>query len=385
VRRASAGVLIAFAVAVLGGISSLLEFFVTPDIRGWNRMSVFIAFFSLLAVALLLDKLSARLGGRPRGVVWSSLALVGVLAFGVFEQTSSYFVPDYAVDAAEYHSDAAFVQSIQARMPPGASIFQLPYVPYPEGYPKVVDQQGVTSFGTSYEQIRGFLHSSALEWSYGAMKGRPADWASQLAAKPVPLAVAAAAAAGFDGLWVEPYGYSVTRAPALEHALESLLGQVPAVSALGDLWFWDLRPYARHMRATHSAAQISALRIAALSPLRTSCNGEGLTLTNPGPTTRTAAVSFVLQAEEDGIGSASVVYPDGHQATIVLRGGPALIRRHVTLPPGQTPLAIYAVGLHRVQVQQATLEGAAFWPWSSSQIDGAPPSGLVAPSCVVSP
>jgi hypothetical protein len=160
---------------------------------------------------------------------------------------------------------------------------------------------------------------------------------------------------------------------------------VPAVSALGDLWFWDLRPYAQHMRATHSAAQISALRIATLSPLRTSCNGEGLTLTNPGPTARTAVVSFVLQAEEDGTGSASVVYPDGHQATIVLRGGPALIRRHVMLPPGQTPLAIYAVGPHRVEVQQATLVGAAFWPWSNAQIDGAPPSGLVAPACVVSP
>jgi len=385
-RRASAGVLIAFAVASLGGLSSLLEFFVTPDIRGWNRMSVFIAFFCLLAVALLLDMLGTRLRRRRGGVVWASLALVAVLAFGVFEQTSNYFVPDYAIDSAEYHSDAAFVQAIQATLPRGALVFQLPYVPYPEGYPRVVDDQAVTSYATSYEQLRGYLHSTTLGWSYGAMKGRSADWSAQLAAKPVALAVTAAAAAGFDGLWVEPDGYSVTRAPELLHNVESLLGQVPMVSGLGDLWFWDLRPFAQRLRATHSPAQVAALRAATLTPLRTECSSGGLTLVNPTPVPHSAIVSFVLQAEQDGFGSAAIAYPDGHAVTIALRGGPALVRQQVTVAPGDSLVSISANGQQRVQVQQATLDDAAFGPWETNPaIADAPPSGLVAPPCVFSP
>ena len=387
VRRASAGVLIAFAVAALGGISSLLEFFVTPDIRGWNRMSVFIAFFALLAVAVLLDLLGGRLRRRRGGVIaWSGL-LVVLLAFGAYDQTSDYFVPDYATDAAEYRSDAAFVQAIQARMPVGALVFQLPYVPYPEGYPTVVGQTLVTSYATSYEQLRGYLHSTTLHWSYGAMKGRPADWAAQLAPKPVQLAVPAAVAAGFDGLWVEPGGYSPTRAVALQGVLNRLLGETPLVSEQGDLWFYDLRPYGQRMRAAHAAAQIAALRTATLTPLRTSCAGHGVTLFNPAPVAETATFSMVLQAEANGRGNLRLRYPDGHRARFVLTGGPALVRRRLTVPPGTSLIAMTAAGSpHRVDVRQATLDGSAFAPWATgAAVAGAPPSGLLAPPCVYRP
>ncbi len=60
VRHASLGAILAIAVGTVGGLASLIEVFVTPDIRAWNRISVFIAFLSLLAVGLLLDSCEAR-------------------------------------------------------------------------------------------------------------------------------------------------------------------------------------------------------------------------------------------------------------------------------------------------------------------------------------
>jgi len=385
VRRASAGVLIAFAVATLGGLSSLLEFFVTPDIRGWNRMSVFIAFFSLLAVSLLLDLLGRRLLPRRRGrALWAGV-LVLVLAFGALDQTSDYFVPDYRTDAAEYHSDGAFVHAIQARLPAGAALFQLPYVPYPEGYPATIDNNLVTSFATSYEQLRGYLHSTTLRWSYGAMKGRSQDWAAQLAAKPAQLVLPAAVSAGFDGLWVELAGYSAKRARLLGGELTALTGQAPMVSAARDLWFFDLRPYTRRLRAGHSAAQMAALRAATLTPLRTLCRRRGITLLNPTGMVHQAVFSVVLQAD-NGPGQAVLTYPDGHSARLVLNGGPVLIRRQVTLAPGASVLTISAAGSENaVQARQATLDDAAFAPWESAQAAGAAPLGLLAPACVYSP
>jgi hypothetical protein len=86
-RAAALGVALSFAVATIGGVSSLLAFFVTSDIRGWNRMSLFIAFFSLLTVALLLDAGARRLAARRPGTGGQVLAgalLAGVLVLGGF-------------------------------------------------------------------------------------------------------------------------------------------------------------------------------------------------------------------------------------------------------------------------------------------------------------
>ena len=62
-RHASAATVIAFLLATVGGISTLINYWVTPQLRAWNRISVFIAFFSFVAVALLLDRLGRR---RPQ-------------------------------------------------------------------------------------------------------------------------------------------------------------------------------------------------------------------------------------------------------------------------------------------------------------------------------
>src|SRR5581483_2538260 len=60
-RAAALGVVVCAAIGVTGGLSSLARVFVTADIRGWNRLSVLIAFFALLALALLLDWARERL------------------------------------------------------------------------------------------------------------------------------------------------------------------------------------------------------------------------------------------------------------------------------------------------------------------------------------
>src|SRR2546429_862359 len=64
-RHASAAALIAFLLATVGGVSTLVNYWITPQLRAWNRMSVFIAFFSLVALALLLDRLRRRMGPSP--------------------------------------------------------------------------------------------------------------------------------------------------------------------------------------------------------------------------------------------------------------------------------------------------------------------------------
>ncbi len=285
-RHAGAGVAIAIAVGTVGGLGSVFESVITPDVRAWNRISVVIAFLSLLAVALLLDAGVQRLRARRRGTALAGLVLAAVLAFGVFEQTTAQDVPAYAADARQWHSDGVFVAEIEARLPHGASVFQLPYVPFPEGYPNTPVGGSVATYATKYEPLRGYLHSSTLRWSYGAIKGRPADWASQLAGRPLSYLLPAVTAAGFDGLWVDPGGFEPAMARRLRAALRSLLGAQPLLSPDRDLWFFDLRPYRARLERADSPAHLAALRARALhpvGPVSPPCVPGGARREPPGP------------------------------------------------------------------------------------------------------
>src|SRR5213078_1980225 len=115
--------------------------------------------------------------------------------------------------------------------------------------------------------VRGYLQSSDLRWSYGAMQGRPADWTAALADKPVELVLPAVAAAGFDGIWIDRFAYK-DDARALERQIGEILGQRPITSSDGRLSFFGLRAYRRSLARTHTGALFAALGAATLDPLR---------------------------------------------------------------------------------------------------------------------
>jgi hypothetical protein len=383
-RHASAAIAIALAVASLGGLSSLIEFFITPDIRGWNRISVFIAFFALLAVAVLLDALirsARRRGGAYR--LWPAVVLA-VVVFGAYEQTSDYFIPNYAADRAQYRSDGSLVATIQQRLSPGAAVFELPYVPFPEGYE---GGDVSTSFELSYELARGYIHSHSLRWSYGAMKGRAADWSAELAGQPLSSVMPAVAASGFQGLWVEPDGYG-PNAPQVGSTLTALLGQ-PITSPAGDLWFFDLRPYAARLRAAHGGAQVRALRQATLWPLRVACSSTGLVLHNPLPHTRGATLRVRFTPTSGLATPVRMALAQSTLAAVTVGAGGSTLSAHLKLAPGSTRLRISLPAASGLQLSNVVLSDDALAPFSTAMrtpgeaAPDAPTPGLAAPSCVV--
>ncbi len=300
-RAAAVGVFVCLAVGVTGGLSSIARVFVSSNIRAWNRISVVIAFFSLLAVAVLLEAIAARLSRRPGGRMMFGALAVALLVFGLADQTGSYYVPPYRQDARESASDAAFMSAVQRRLPAGAWVFDLPYVPYPEGY-QPFSSPGQTipetrSLAFEYDEARLYVHSSGLRWSYGAMKGRQADWESQLAAKPAGLAVIGAAAAGFQGVVVENLGYPGALGPEVRGELQRELGAAPLDSPERDVSFFDLRPLLARLRARYSQTQIAALRAAVLKPLALQCVARRLTVVNPDRVAHTATLSATVKGD----------------------------------------------------------------------------------------
>jgi hypothetical protein len=342
VRHAAAATLMAFLLGTVGGISTVIALLVTPQLRAWNRISIFIAFFAFLAVAVALGALGRRLGTHPLGQAGFAAVLVVVLVFGLWNQVTYNHVPPYELKGA-YLEDRRFVREIEGRLPPGAAVFQLPYVPFPEGR-RLIDL---------YENdlLRGYLHSEHLRWSAGAMEGRPEDWADDLADLPIATVLDAAAAAGFSGLLADRYGYT-DRAAALESEVRGRLGSEPLVSGYRRHSFFDLTGHRTRLEATHSPKELAAFRRAVLQPLRLERSGfiplersrrvwaawadeanAELRIVNEADTPRRAEFSAVL----DRVGGmpAEVVVTFPGAAPVTYRT-PADVRRELMLPPGET-------------------------------------------------
>jgi phosphoglycerol transferase len=222
--------LAALLLAQSGGLGELIARYLSPRLRAYNRMSIVIAFLSLSALAVLAQEFQSRRWASR----WLPMVVAFVLVLGLLDQIPPAALPDYSRDAAMFNSDRAFVGRVEAAVPPGSQIFQLP----PNSFPEF----GMHFEMPDYSLFRGYLHSTRLRWSFGAVRGRAAqEWQSRLAPLPVPALVQALRKAGFAGIYVNRRGHR-GRAAALERELRRELGSVPLISTDGQLSFFQILP-----------------------------------------------------------------------------------------------------------------------------------------------
>lgn len=206
----------ALLLGTMGGVGSLIAFAGFPEIRSYNRISVCIGFYSLFAVAVLLDRLPRRW--------WVAPGVAALTAFGLYE-TSFAGQPDYEGQKKRWETDRAFVAEIEAALPEGAMVFQLPHMSFPEN--------GKIEQLPDYGPMVPYLHSRRLRWSYGAMRGRRVDDQNEaLAELPVEAMIDAVARRGFSAVYVSRAGFA-DRGAALEADLERLLGPPVVVAKNG--------------------------------------------------------------------------------------------------------------------------------------------------------
>jgi phosphoglycerol transferase len=210
----------AVLLGTVGGFSAVFSFFVSAQIRCYNRISVLVAFLALSGLMLMMSGFGRWVSVRRMGssVAWIVAALVAVI--GVLDQTSPMDLGRSG--NASFISDRAFVQALERQLEPDAMVYQLPYHRFPE----VASQFELESYGPA----RGYLNSTRLRWSYGSMKGREGDrWLRALSDTPLPEQVRFAAQSGFRAIVLDRRGYA-DHAKQLEALLQSSLGG-PALSS----------------------------------------------------------------------------------------------------------------------------------------------------------
>src|SRR5262249_33266505 len=119
-------------------------------VRCYNRISIFIAFFSLAAVGIILTVVADYIVPRLRKLMPSlqesstsgayglkatgAVLLAVLLVFGVLDQNEGYAINGRRAEfEATYHAQYTFVKEIENLLPKGAMVYQLPDIAYAEG------------------------------------------------------------------------------------------------------------------------------------------------------------------------------------------------------------------------------------------------------------
>jgi phosphoglycerol transferase len=342
--------LAALLLATSGGFGALFALLVSPQIRTYARMHVYVAFLALFCVALLLDRLWRA---RPRAGLLASAAVFFV---GLADQTTPAMVPPYAWRAHDFHADAAFVRRLEARLPPGAQIFELPYLRFPEGG---------SLPGTKlrdYDPLRPYLHTRTLRWSYPAMFGRSGDdWTRAVADQPAPDLVHTLSDVGFDGIVVDRNGYRDDGAAIIGALSAAVGGGDPAATDDSHLVFFDLRAERERAQAGLAPSERERRRQEALArpllrwldgffppedgpdgPFRW-CAGDCRVEIN-NPTAHEARVDLSMRLTAAQPPAALHASGDVWSETIALPPGGATIARTLRVPPGRHEIRLRCDG-----------------------------------------
>jgi len=194
---------------------------------------------------------------RKKNIIFS--ASLSLLLLGIIFIDQCYFptfMSSYWQIKTSYENDEKFAIKVENVLPQGAMIFQLPFMRFPEN--GQINKMG------DYDQIRPYLHTTGLRWSYGDSIGRKAsNWNQSTAKLPTEQMMQHLAAAGFSGIYIDRFGYQDAE-NEVEGIIRSYAKTEPIVSDDKRFVFYDIRAYANDYRSKFSNDEWQVLSALAL-------------------------------------------------------------------------------------------------------------------------
>ena len=221
--------------ATIGGFGTIGSLFMGggPKLRGYNRISVFIAFFCIASVLMALTRYLERKEKKRYLIVgvFVFLSLVSLDLQGRYTGKR-----DFPGINKAYMSDRQFIQKIEMSTSESAMIYQMPYHPFPE--------RGPVHRMSDYQLVTGALHSDKLRWSYGYMAGRGADaWHERVNALPMEQRLKVLSIVGFEGIYIDRRAYKPEEMKSLEQELKKYISESPWISEDKNLSFYPMKDY----------------------------------------------------------------------------------------------------------------------------------------------
>lgn len=240
-------VLMAILFASMGGVGSLISTIsaavlgpnaMLTQARGWDRIAVFIGFFSYFTAFWLLQLLAKEVaprlieGWRQTASIW--VAGAAIFAFALWDQVPNKIAQQHA---GHYRSDVAFFGSLEKDLPPNSRIFQLPFV--------IHHHSGWVRPGVYYtDQLRPYITTRTLHFTYGGdYQSAQSKWLQQASALSPDQAAPYLCRYGFAGVLIQRN--MLEDAAGLENQWQATLGEMPEFSQDRDYSFFELQNFCR--------------------------------------------------------------------------------------------------------------------------------------------
>lgn len=229
----------AILLGTIGGFSALISF-VFHFLRGYNRISIFILFISLLSLFIFIQNAVDRKNSTAHGSRFKAAAITlscCLCLISVFDQLPTFGARDEQMQmySQTYYSDHDFFENMEQDLGENASVFQLPYQVF-EGPP--INQM------SAYEHFKGFVHSDTLKWSFGAAPNSIEDmWWKRVSSMPAEDMINTICEAGMKAIYINAKAYTEAELVQLEQSIESVIQQPPVVSSDGVNIYYSLNKF----------------------------------------------------------------------------------------------------------------------------------------------
>ena len=226
----SLGILTVVLYSVAGGFGTFISYFVTAEIRCFNRASVVIVCMSLCALLICFNYMESILN---RKVIFDvgKVCITIIVLFTAYSETD-LDIPQWSEIRKESTIVKNFFEEVEKNCQSGDMIYELPFSKFPE--------VGPCEKMNDYEQFTPYLYTNSLRWSYGGVKGRNKaaetlfidDGMSMLFVKNI-------IEAGFVGVYIDTNGYADSGKEVISF-YEDTLNLTPIISEDNWLYFFKL-------------------------------------------------------------------------------------------------------------------------------------------------
>lgn len=250
IQSAAALSLFCLLVGTIGGLGAVLSQ-VVPDFRAYNRISVFIAFFSLAGLTLMIQSVIAR--ARRFTKVLLIASLVVVLLLSLYDQLLGVapLVEGKRAEEAQAAHERLVVSHLEELAPEGALVYQLPETGFPVDHGR--------NRMSNYDHARPFFWSSVLSWSWPDFSQRSRSWSDFLNGLEGEQFAKALVLSGFRFLWVDRYGYEDGASSLVEGMLA--LGAIDALPGISDRYLvLDFKPLGGKLGAALPPEEIQHMK-----------------------------------------------------------------------------------------------------------------------------
>jgi phosphoglycerol transferase len=240
----------AVLIGTIGGISAIIAQ-VFPEIHSYNRISLFISFFAILAVAFILQLVYEQYRSRPYFCHIFLVLLLSATVFGIYDQVpSGYSLGPDSDREKEFFAQDEYFSDIETNMTPGSWIFILPDS---GGFPNYGPQERMKSL----DSVKPYLHTHTLKWSYPTMRDRFWDnWQIDVTSSDPAEILGHLFITDFSGLLVDGYGYSDGGREMITN-FTSLTGISPYMSGDGRYAFFDLSGFMEKKKSVMTRDQFT--------------------------------------------------------------------------------------------------------------------------------